>query len=164
MADPAQGPDDATPESGKPWLLPALLAGVLVLIVVLRLGFGLSSPEERPGGQSAGPASDPAATVSLVIDYGDGRREEYPAVPWQDGLTVDLAMGLARQGAGEPLQFRYTGSGETGFLTSIGGVENEGVGGRNWQYEVNGERAQVGFCVQPLEPGDGVLWTLAPQP
>ncbi|MEM9186007.1 MAG: DUF4430 domain-containing protein [Planctomycetota bacterium] len=163
MADPEQGPDDATPQSGKPWLLPALLSGVLVLILALRSVFGLWPIDAGPAGQSADLPQDSKGSVSLTIDFGEGRRDEIPGVPWSEGQTVVDAMKLARL-AGQPLEFQYISSGETGFLTSIGGVENEGVGGRNWQYEVNGERAQVSFCVQPLQPGDGVLWTLAPQP
>ena len=56
-----------------------------------------------------------------------------------------------------------TGSGASAFLTSLDGVANEGAGGRNWTYSVNGKHADRSFAVYELQPGDHVLWTFAAQ-
>ena len=58
--------------------------------------------------------------------------------------------------------FVTQGSGASAFLTEINGVKNEGAGGRNWMYSVNGERADRSFAVYELQPGDHVLWSFTP--
>ena len=58
------------------------------------------------------------------------------------------------------LSISQQGSGASAFLTKIDGVANEGAGGRNWMYSVNGQRADRSFAVYELQPGDHVLWTL----
>ena len=45
------------------------------------------------------------------------------------------------------------GSDQAAFLTAINGVANEGAGGKNWTYEVNGEVADRSFAVYELQPG-----------
>ena len=54
------------------------------------------------------------------------------------------------------------GTDQTAFLTGIFGVANEGAGGKNWTYEVNGEGADRSFAVYELHAGDRVLWSFAP--
>ena len=55
------------------------------------------------------------------------------------------------------------GSGESAFLTTIDGIENQGDTGHNWTYSVNGKHADRSFEIYKLEPGDQVLWTFGPQ-
>jgi len=55
------------------------------------------------------------------------------------------------------------GSGESAFLTTIDGIENQGDAGHNWTYSVNGKHADRSFEIYKLEPGDQVLWTFGPQ-
>jgi hypothetical protein len=47
-------------------------------------------------------------------------------------------------------------------LTSINGVANEGAGGNNWTYEVNGRSGDRSYAVYELRAGDRVLWTFGP--
>jgi hypothetical protein len=58
--------------------------------------------------------------------------------------------------------FGQTGRGQSAFLTEISGVKNEGAGGRNWMYSVNGLRGDRSFEAYELQPGDHVLWSFAP--
>jgi hypothetical protein len=105
-------------------------------------------------------AGQTGETVSLAIDYGpEGGRKDY-AVPWREGMTVADALHAAGGTTGR-LEVSHQGSGEATFLTEIGGVSNEGAGGRNWTYRVNGTLADRSFAVYPLRPGDQVLWTFA---
>jgi hypothetical protein len=43
-------------------------------------------------------------------------------------------------------------------LAELDHVGNEGAGGRNWLYQVNGKHADRSFAVYVLQPGDHVLW------
>ena len=149
--------DEPSSPGSRPWMLPLLLAVVLAGVILL----GRRPAQEQP---PAAPPAEPATgkTVHLVVDYGDGRREEFPDLPWSEGATVADAMDAARR-AGSRFSYDQKGQGPTGFLTAIGGVGNQGVGGLNWLYEVNGQPAQAGFCVRQLEPGDTILWNLVPE-
>ena len=95
--------------------------------------------------------------VALEIDFGNGARREYAALPYRDDMTVGDALRLARD-FGPGLAFTHQGEGELSFLTSLDGVANQGAGGRFWLYQVDGERADVSYEVQPLSAGQRVLW------
>jgi hypothetical protein len=55
------------------------------------------------------------------------------------------------------------GSGQSAFVTAIGGLENQGADAQNWTYSVNGQIADRSFAVYELKPGDRVLWTFGPR-
>jgi hypothetical protein len=65
--------------------------------------------------------------------------------------------------ASSDLAITQRGSGQAALLTAIGDVSNEGAGGSNWTYEVNGQSADRSFAVYELRPGDRVLWTFGPR-
>jgi hypothetical protein len=98
-------------------------------------------------------------TVKLVIDYGDGVQKVFPALEWQDGMTVLDAMEKAKAPA-HGIMFKYSGKNETAFLTQIDDLKNEGGGKakKNWQYLVNDAYADKSFGIRKLEKGDVVLW------
>lgn len=123
--------------------------------------------DDRDASRATGTAEEtsaawtpPAAageTVALEIDFGNGARREFAALPYRDGMTVGDALRLARD-FGPGLAFTRQGEGELSFLTSFDGVANQGPGGRFWLYQVDGERADVSYEVQPLAAGQRVLW------
>ena len=141
----------------------------LVLAVSLALAsWLLMTVRDTPqGDRGAGPAAeqavqwtppaDAAETVALEIDFGNGARREYAALPYRDGMTVGDALRLA-QDFGPGLPFTHQGEGELSFLTSLDGVANQGPGGRFWLYQIDGRRADVSYEVQPLAAGERVLW------
>jgi hypothetical protein len=157
---------------GPWWRLPLLLALVLAAMVLARSRGGpdvVSAPEAlqvAPDGSTgdqanAGPAGE---TVSLVIDFGDGRTRRYDDVAWHDGMTVErLLAAVQRAGASSTpapgrLSFAQRGSGGSALLTEIDGVASEGGAGRDWVFFVNDRRADRGFGAYVLRPGDRVLW------
>jgi hypothetical protein len=145
------------------WLLPLLLACVLVGVVASR-GLFLQPSGEGAGGAlelgpvPRGPASE--QTVALTIDFGNGAQCEYAALDWHDEMTVRQLMDAASQFR-PGITFQQIGTGKSALLTHIDGVENEGGSGRNWQYWVNDERADRSFAICPLVAGDRVLWRFA---
>lgn len=142
-----------SPMSGRQVVM--LLAVVLGAIVISQTLLRRPPPGGGPG--PADPAE--AGVVVLAIDRGDGPPSE-GAVAWREGLTALGALELAPMGW--PGEVRRRGEGAQAFVDAIGGLENEGAGGRNWQYWVNDERAEVSAGAKVLQKGDRVLWAFAP--
>ena len=149
-----------TGRSGAGWLFPALLA---ILLVIL-LGLTRWVPSQPPLQLSAPPDNwtpslrPTGQTASLSINFGNGAKKEFVALPWQAEMTVADLLERAREFR-PGIRFKQIGSGESGFLTSLDGLANEGAGGRNWIYQVDGQHAHVSFCLEKIEPGTHVLWT-----
>lgn len=152
-------------EPRRGWLLPVLLAAVLAAIVWFGLRNGKGSPQTTTEPASTGSTAAPLSqgeTVSLQIDFGDGKLQEVAAIEWRQGMTVaDLMERASRSPHG--IAFTHQGTGENGFLTSLGDVANAGAGGSNWIYQVNGQHAQIGFFLYQLQPGDTILWKFGPE-
>ena len=145
---------------GSWWRLPLLLAFVLVAIWLLRdRGVRDAAPDSGGATRGATAGVDGASkTVSLAIDFGDGRRTEFDPVAWREGMTVRDAT---RETPRPDLQLDVRGSDEAAFLANLDGVANEGADGRNWIYSVNGENGDRSFAIYELEPSDRVLWTFS---
>ena len=145
---------------GPWWRLPVLLLLVLAGVLLSRSVREATEPSgERKASQSG---LDSGETVSLAIDFRDGGRREFDAIAWQDGMTVRDALAVAADSTGD-VKLSQQGTGAAAFLTDIDGVENEGGGGRNWTFAVNGKLGDRSFAIYPLRPGDHVLWTFAAQ-
>lgn len=140
-------------------MLAVCLAAASWLLMSVRNDPG--APRSDAGAKEQATAWTPPATagetVALEIDFGNGARREYAALPYHDGMTVGDAMRLARDFR-PGLPFTHQGEGELSFLTSLDGVANQGVGGRFWLYQIDGERADVSYEVKPLRAGQRVLW------
>ncbi len=167
-------PDTTPTDSGSPapcctscgswWRLPLLLALVLAALVLARSRGGPDVP--APDGSqvvSTGSTEMPSAgeTVSLAVDFGDGRLLAFNDVPWHDGMTVDQLLAAVQAMPHGPT-FARQGAGQSAMLTAIDGVANEGGRGRNWLFSVNDRAADRSFGVYVLRPGDRVLWRFLP--
>ena len=145
------------------WALPLVLA-IAIAVSTLLLVVVREKSSKTPNIQSAAPSGDawtpPAPpqteTVSLAVDFGNGSRRSFD-LPWSAGMTVGELLRLASD-VRPGVQFTQQGADKLAMLTSLDGVANGTAGGRFWLYEVNGEHAIVSFAVQPLAPGDRVLW------
>jgi hypothetical protein len=96
-------------------------------------------------------------SVALAIDFGNGIRCEYAALPWFPGMTVGDALDAA-SAARPGLEFAAWGRESQAFLTSLGGIANEGREGRNWLYRIDGRPGEVSFRIAKLEAQARVLW------
>ncbi len=108
-------------------------------------------------------AEQPAAkkevknTVTVVIDYGDGVQKHFQHIAWTEKMTVSDAMQAAvRHPRGIKIEQR--GAGARALLLKIDDLANQGGGGRNWIFRVNGVLGDRSFGVAGLKPGDTVLW------
>jgi hypothetical protein len=136
-----------------------MLALVLVVVVLNRHWSMRQQSVPSPSPSEQVPAgANHGHSVLLVVDFGDGRRQEFEPVPWRVGMTV---LDLLREASRQNLRLTIRGTGSATFLTEINGVENEGADGRNWTYTVNGQYADRSLAVYELRPGDHVLWTFA---
>jgi hypothetical protein len=138
--------------SRRRWVLPLLLVGVLAGVLAVRAW----RPETIHVESAAVPHTEEAnqQQVELVIDAGAGELRA-SNVNWRDGMTVQDVL------AASETAFVVQGHGDAAFLTELGGVKNEGPGGRNWQFEVNHKWSDRSFGVHTLTPGDHVLWKFA---
>jgi hypothetical protein len=141
--------------------LPLLLAFVLAAVWLLRdLGVRESTPASKDATPPIAGEATSGPTVSLVIDYGDGRRTEFEPIAWRKGMTVyDVTSETERY----DLKLKTLGTGESAFLANLDGIENEGADGRNWTYSVDGKVGDRSFAVFELQPDDQVLWTFGKQ-
>lgn len=137
--------------------LPLLLGIVLLAILAFR-GFSPQGPaiEKRSDSHSSsGPAlaTNASEQVSLSLDFGDGRQQEFSSLPWRSGMTIaDLLHEVPNVSISEK------GTGNVAFLTGINGIENQGADGKNWIYEVDGQSGDRSFADYELHAGDRVLW------
>jgi hypothetical protein len=141
------------------WRLPILLGLVLAAIIWSRV----QSPHETPKNNSAEmpepiAIGDPRPKVELSINFGGGRRTNFAAIAWHDGMTVADLMN-----AWPNVRITQKGTGESAFVTAIDDVANQGADGQNWTYSVNNQIADRSFAVYKLKAGDQVLWTFGPR-
>ena len=135
----------------------AVLAGSLLIAAMLPL-MGCDS---GPSGSAAG-SSTAAGTVQLEIDFRGKRANISVDVPCSLDSTVFQIMERARN-MGD-LEFESTGSDDSAFISSIGGIENEGRSGDNWVFRVNDELGDRGCGVIAVNKSDHILWVLGKYP
>lgn len=102
-------------------------------------------------------ADDKSRAVQLTIDYGDGVQKTFVSLEWKEKLTVFGALQAAEKHP-RGIKVEHAGNGETTFIKAIDGAANEGEGGRNWKYSVNGEGGRVSAGVAELKAGDQIVW------
>jgi len=139
------------------WRLPLLL-GLVLIAILLSQRDRIRQAVFKPGSPAPIDRGDaqPAKTVLLTINFGDGRPLLNESSDWHEGMTVADLLNAERS-----ISFATQGTGAAAFLTQLNGIANEGAGGRNWVYSVNGTRADRSFAVYELRPNDHVLWTFA---
>ena len=94
--------------------------------------------------------------VTLIVDYGDGVEKRFTALSAaKDATVLDILNAAQKHARG--IRFEFKGSGETGLLTKIDDLKNEGAG-RNWIFRVNDKLGDRSFAIYPVQPGDVVLW------
>lgn len=132
------------------WPLAAALLAVL-------LGVALFAPRGDTPTVTGGESTREASGERIYLTYRQPDAPDREAeVAWSEGQTV----ADATRAASVPTAWR--GEGEMAFLEAVDGLPNQGLEGLNWQFEVNGVYATTGAGATRLEPGDRVLWKLAP--
>lgn len=128
---------------------------LLILMLILPVQGGCLQSSSQVDDQAN--VSLETIQVSLVVDFGNGStindqaNLELPA-------TVLGLLEAVKSDSG--LEFEHSGSGETAFIKSINGVANEGNGGKNWTFRINGKLGDCSCGVANINEGDEVLWTL----
>lgn len=130
-----------------------LWLGVLLIAVT---GCESQDVDSSPGKQLA------AGSVTLEIDFHGRQENKKIQVPYSPNSTVLSILQQARDQG--DIEFVVAGAGETAFVRSIDGIENEQAAGDNWTYQVNRELAARSCGVFPLNTGDQILWRFGKYP
>ena len=148
--------------AGSPWKFPLLLALVLLGMLVWNRSQHAPQPAESPS-TTADWTTSPLPTgevVRLEIDFGNGAKRQFDALPWRTDMTVADVMSAAREFR-PGISYAQVGEGAGGFLNQLEGLKNEGASGRNWRYEVAGTPGTMSFCLQKVGSGELVRWWFA---
>jgi hypothetical protein len=127
------------------------------IVIALFVAAGL--PAWGLGRTTARAAEPKAATVRLVVDYGDGVETHFKALPWREGMTVLDALDAAGKHP-HGVAYKKRGAGGGALITQIGDVANEGGGreNKNWLFYVNDKQATASAGKTTLAAGDVALW------
>jgi len=106
--------------------------------------------------------AEPAQTVHLIVDYGDGTMKAINDLPWKQGQTV-LDMMNAAKARPRGISFEVRGAGASAVLIKIDDLASEGAGKKNWQFWVNAAYGNRSFSIYELQPQDTVLWRFTDQ-
>ena len=135
---------------------------IFLISVLLTLPFLAGCDTSGAGSAVAERGDKVAGTVDLEVNFNSDKRAVSVKIPCSSDSTVFSIMERARN-LGD-LKFESSGSGETAFIKSIGGVENGGATGDNWIYRINGELGDTSVGVCELKPGDKIQWRLGKYP
>jgi Domain of unknown function (DUF4430) len=134
---------------------------IAILICCVSIATGQRLFAQEPASKATTPSNAKTIkTVALVIELPGDVELHYKAIPFTDGMTVFDLMTAASKHS-HALSFKHSGAGEFAFLHEIEGVKNEGASGKNWTYQVDGQRAKVGMGSMKLKVGNHVLWRFA---
>ncbi len=132
--------------------------GVCGFVLAILLGVNGCQPAGSTTAESesnVAVAEKTTARVDVAIDF-QGRSDNLQTkVELNEEKTALMALLRACDG-----KVVYSGQGETAFVKSILGVENEGAGGDNWTYRVNGKLGDRSSGSFLLADEDQVQWTL----
>ncbi len=123
----------------------------LAFMVLIAAGCGSPQPVLKEKSSSIG-------QVHVEIDFAGRQADKEFHVDCFEQSTVFSVLTAARE-TGE-IEFRASGAGESAFLKSIDGVENEGASGDNWVFRVNGEIGDSSCGVYSVKPDDTIVWRI----
>ena len=145
-----------------------MLAIVLVLVVLYRLfgGGGIEiSAGQDVATSHASSSGNPSELISLEMQREEGDTIEPLAEPikvaWKPGMTL---LDATKQAGGQSNDWhsKWLTSGKMNRLIELGGRTDDEESSLYWQFDLNGEYGKQGAGQTVLQPGDSVLWRLAP--
>ncbi len=147
---------------GSRWKFPLLLALLLLGMLFWNRSQQAPQPAKNPSTAAAWTPTPPPTgdVVRLEIDFGNGAKRQFDALPWQADMTVADVLSAAREFR-PGISYVQVGEGAGGFLTQLDGLKNEGASGRNWRYEVAATAGTTSFCLRKVAAGELVSWRFA---
>jgi len=134
----------------------------LLACVCLPLGCDRSGPESSKPKTEQAQQPPAKIEVEVEIDFKNSTPPLTGKVTLEKEQTAFAALeSFARQ---KELKVDFKGEGETLFVKGIGEVANQGAGGINWTYRVNGELGDRSSGIFSLKAGDKVSWIFGKYP
>ena len=135
-----------------------MMETIKLLIAGALLGLFLSGCADSPPQRLPAEAgSTMGGACELVVRFNGRATDQQFFVACPDPATVLTILEKAERA--QQIEFSVSGSGDTAFITSIGGVENEKGAGDNWIYQVNGKLGDKSSGVFGVQPGDVIQWS-----
>ncbi|MFA5185522.1 MAG: DUF4430 domain-containing protein [Patescibacteria group bacterium] len=107
----------------------------------------ITEPEKKPD------------TVSVMVDFGDGRIHSATDIAWHEGESVFDALKLYDDKASFGIKYKDYGGDLGVFVESIEG-KTDPKKKAWWQYWVNNQYGKIGSSSYKLKAGDVVMWKL----
>lgn len=131
----------------------SIISKLVILALVFYAGFviGTDRAEKRISEERILQEGE----VSLSLDFGDGRVEEFPSI----GISGDENVFDVLLLSGAEVEYQDFGGDMGIFIETIEGVgQRPEDKGKWWQFWVNGEYAQVGASSHKINPGDEIMF------
>lgn len=136
------------------------IAVFIAIGLLIGLFFGFAWGKSQLSGTVSNNASrldtSKAQTVSLMLDYGDGKVRVYPDIALVSGQS--LLELLEKQAKDAKLTLKTKDFGELGILVEQIGDKVNGEGGKYWQYWVNNVSIPRSSDSYILSAGDVIEW------
>lgn len=100
-----------------------------------------------------------SASVSVMVDFGDGKMPSASDIVWHEGQSVFDALKLFDDRVSLGIKSKDYGGDMGVFVESIGDKQDPNKKAW-WQYWVNNEYGKISSSVYKLKPGDVVMWKL----
>ena len=135
-----------------------LLSGLLWFTLGVIVGWAILPQPIRQADPRPPMQAEATSTVSVLVDYDDGRIITYPEVPVESGATVWSVMERLSSARGLAVEAQDYGGDLGRLVTAIGGLHSGQSRDRYWFFWVNQRFAEVGVSQYRLSPGDHVMW------
>lgn len=130
--------------------------GLLLKLLLVCITVSLSGCTSKVEQSADGDKNESPITISVEIQFDGQGDDQVFDLKVAEGMTV---FGVLKQlQTKHQIKVEMSGSGETGFISSIGGVSQQGGGGKGWNYLVNDQLAKIGSDLYELKDRDRVLW------
>lgn len=109
-------------------------------------------------GQLEDSSSSKIINVTLIIDYGDGRVDEFKVNINSKNATVYSVLMKAANEHGFDVDADYYPNFKSHYIKSINQTEEDPKTNKFWQYYVNGVYGKVGADLMKVNDGDIIEW------
>ena len=139
------------------------LAKIIIIVFVFLAGFYFGQQytgtvDLQNNDSGAVEQDKEQASVSLMLDFGDGRIKTFSNIAVDDNATVFELLEKITAENNLELKYKDYGGDMGAMIESIGEPASDSMADSYWQFWVNNEYALIGASNYHLQDGDVVEW------